>query len=275
MTTIYINILSHRVLIGDDMKKRIKLKKKTIFNLFKMRRRNLFIYLFILFTVALVFLFRFIDTKVTPVLINYAELEMRKFSNIIINRAVASEIAEGLDIEELFIITRDINDEIKTIDFNPITVNRTLTLIAGRIQQNLFHVKEGRFDLLELPSTFLSDYNVEKIKEGIIFEIPSGVVFQNSLLSNLGPKIPVRLNMVGDIISNIKTQITNYGINNALVEVIMDIELNEQIILPFTSKRINIQTSVPIAMKLIQGTVPNFYFNGMSKTTPNFILPVE
>lgn len=257
------------------MKKRIKLKKRISIKKINVNRKNLFIYLFIFFLIVLFFSFRFIDNKVTPILMNYAELEMRKFSNIIINRAVASELSEGLNIDELFLITRDSSDEIKTIDFNPIVVNKVLTLIAGRIQKNLFYIKEGQFDMLDLPVTFFSDYSIEKLKKGIIFEIPSGVVFQNSLLSNLGPKIPVRLNLVGDIVSNIETRVTNYGINNALIEIMMDVQINEQVILPFTSKQIALKTSVPIAIKLIQGTVPNYYFNGMSKTTPNFILPVE
>lgn len=257
------------------MKKRLKLRKKMSFKKIKIKKKNLFIYLFILFLVTLFFSFRFVDKKVTPVLMNYAELEMRKFSNAIINQAVASELSSGLNIDELFLITKDNSNEIKTIDFNPLVVNKILTLVATKIQKNLFYIKEGKFDMIGLPDTFFSDYNIEKLKKGIIFEIPSGVVFKNSLLSNLGPKIPVKLNLIGDIISNIKTKVTNYGINNALIEVFVDIQISEQIILPFTSKKISVNTIIPLSIKLIQGTVPNYYFNGLNKATPNLILPVE
>jgi len=39
------------------------------------------------------------------------------------------------------------------------------------------------------------------------------------LLSNLGPKIPVKFDLVGEVIINIETKITNYGINNAMMEI--------------------------------------------------------
>ncbi len=105
--------------------------------------------------------------------------------------------------------------------------------------------------------------------------MPSGIVTNNALLSNLGPKIPVKFELVGDVISNIDTKITNYGINNAMIEISVNVQLNEQIILPFISKRISYTTNIPIAIKLIQGTIPNYYFNGMNKSSPNVFIPVE
>ena len=95
------------------------------------------------------------------------------------------------------------------------------------------------------------------------------------ILYYLGPKIPVRLNIVGDITSNIKTKVTNYGINNALVEVFINMQIDEQVILPFSSKKISITNDIPVAIKMIQGTVPNYYFNGLEQESPIVSLPIE
>ena len=77
------------------------------------------------------------------------------------------------------------------------------------------------------------------------------------------------------MISNIETKITNYGINNAMMEISVNIELSEQVILPFVSKKIVYNVNIPIAIKLIQGTVPNYYFNGLSRNSPNVFIPME
>ena len=71
-----------------------------------------------------------------------------------------------------------------------------------------------------------------------------------------------------------KTKITNYGINSALIEVNLEIKIKEKIILPITSKEIEVIQNTPIAIKLIQGTVPNYYSNGINKNE-TFSIPLE
>ncbi|MFA5604022.1 MAG: sporulation protein YunB [Bacilli bacterium] len=256
---------------------RIRLKKKHLlsFKSFKISGIHFFIIIFILFVGTLYITFSYINNKITPTLINYAEIELKRFSNLVINRAVNDVITEDLKVDELLIIGKDNNDEIKTIDFNPIFVNRLLTIITSSVQKNLKNIVKGNLDKVDIIDENFDDYDLEKLKNGIIFEIPSGIIAKNALLSNLGPKVPVRFNLVGEVISRINTNITNYGINNAMIEISIDIELNEQVILPFVSKKIIYNTSIPIAIKLIQGTVPNYYFNGLNKSSPNVLVPVE
>jgi len=115
-------------------------------------------------------------------------------------------------------------------------------------------------------------YDKENLKKGIVFKIPSGVVFNNSLLANVGPKIPVRFTLIGDVLSGVNTNVTNYGINNALLEVNVNIKLTLKVILPIASKEVNVETNVPIAIKMIQGSVPDYYSNGLNS---DFTLPLE
>ena len=167
---------------------------------------------------------------------NYAEMELKKFSTLVINKAISKQLSDDMDITELFLITKDSTGEIKTIDFNPLIVNKLLTLITNTVQLNLKKIEEGNVEELNIPDSVTIDYDEAKLKKGIIFEIPSGIVFNNAMLSNIGPKIPVKLNLVGDIVSNVNTRVTNYGINNALIEVSINMSVTEQVILPFASK---------------------------------------
>lgn len=252
--------------------RRMRLKRK--YYLFKSRSKVIIV-IIIALVISILFVLRLINHKVNPVLLDYAELESRKLASIIINNAIAKNVTENIDIDELFLITRDSNGEIKTIDFNPITVNKILTQTTNSVQVNLKYIEQGKVELLNLTTDSLIDYDIDKLKQGIIYEIPSGVIFGNSFLANIGPKIPVKFNLVGDIVSYINTKITNYGINNALIEVNIVLDLSEQVILPFVTDKIKIETSVPVALKLIQGTVPNYYFNGMNENSPTLSLPIS
>lgn len=253
------------------MRQRIRLRKKIEFLNSKSKK---IVFICLLFFVCLFFVFQYIDVKVNPVLLSYAELESRKLASIVINNAISENIKE-INTDELFIITKDDSGDIKTIDFNSIAVNKMLTTITKSVQTNLKYIEHGKVDLLKIDENILIDYNIDKLKKGIIYEIPSGVIFGNSLLTNIGPKVPVKFNLVGDIVSHINTKINNYGINNALIEINVVLEVTEQVILPFVTNKIEINTSIPIALKLIQGTVPKYYLNGFNQNSTSFALPIE
>lgn len=260
------------------MNHRIHLKRKVMF--FKKKQKskrklsNIIILTLIGIILSIVLVFKFIDKKVSPVLLNYAELEARKVASIVINSTINKEISKSIDLDNLFIISNDSNGEINTIDFNPIEVNQLLVKATETIQNTLKKLETGEIDDLDLPnSNYLS--SEEGLRRGIVFEIPSGLIFDNAFFNNLGPKVPVRLNLVGDIISEITTNVSNYGINNALIEVKINLKLTEQVILPIASNRVEIEVSVPLALKIIQGTVPNYYLNGLSHNSSVMAIPIE
>ena len=254
--------------------RKVRLKRRILRN-YKPSILNKIIFIFVVIIVVIVLAFKYINKKVSPILMDYAESYIKKVTNLIINKAISKQLSEELNIEDLFIITKDGNDYIRTIDFNPTLVNKALTIITNNIQLNLKYLEEGNISLIELPDNVEIEFNSKKAKRGIIYEIPSGIVFNNSLLANIGPKVPVKLNLIGDIVSNVNASVTNYGINNALIEVSVVVTVEEMVLLPITSKKIKVESSVPVALKLIQGTVPNYYFNGMDKNSPSLALSVE
>ena len=245
---------------------RIHLRKKHIIS-----KKNIFIFTLILIFISLVFIINFIGNKITPGVVSYAETELEKFTTRIINSVISTEIKD-ISLEELFIITKDNNDYIKTIDYNPIVVNGVLSNITTKVDRLLRNVENGE-NLFELSNDVLENYDIEKLKKGIIFEMAITTIFDNPLLGNLGPRIPVRIFMLGSTSSNINTKITNYGINNALIETSIVIDLKLQIVLPYKTEKVSFQNSIPISLKLIQGIVPNYYFNGIDKNSSSFIVP--
>lgn len=249
------------------MKRFIKRKKLVL------RKRNVVLIITIFVVISNIFVFVFINNKVTPLFLDLAESETEKLATLIINDAVSKQVSDNLTSDNLFNISKDSKGNINAIDFNSSTVNKLLTTITSSVELNLKHLEEGRVDLLNVPDSILVSYDKKDLKKGIIYKIPSGAVFNNTILANIGPKVPVRLNLVGSITSNINAKTTNYGINNALIELYVDIKVTLEVILPYTKRKTSVESSIPIALKLVQGLVPSYY-SGAS-TNPSLSLPIE
>ena len=238
-----------------------------------MKKRNLIVLVIIGIILGVILAFRYINKKITPLFLNLAESETEKLATLIINDAVGKQVASDLETDNLFTINKDSQGLITSIDFNSNIVNKVLTTTTTSVELNLKYLEEGRVDLLNLPDSILVNYDKKDLEKGIIYRIPTGAIFNNTLLSNLGPKIPVKLNLIGSITSNIKTKTTNYGINNSLIEVYVNLNVTLEVILPYTKTKTTVKTSIPIALKMIQGNVPTYYSG--SQSSPNISIPIE
>ena len=227
---------------------------------------NIFITVIIICFFASIFVINIFSNTVLPIFMDYTVSKMKNISTTLINNTISNELANLKSIDEMIIVTKGSDDEIQMIDFNSTIVNSVLTSVTDNLLSSLKKVETD---------TALFDSDSHKYSNGIVYEVPLGIVSNNIFLSNLGPKIPVKLNMIGDIFTNVNTEIKEYGINNALVKISIDVSLNEKIIIPFISKTVNVSVSVPISLKLIQGNIPIYYGNGFSKNSNILSTPIE
>lgn len=197
--------------------------------------------------VSLIVAFVVIDyfaKKSNEVLLPMAESKTRKVITMIINSACD----ESMFKDDLYVINKDNNEEIKMITYNSFEVTKLINEVTSNIEKKIRMVEND-------------EMNYYGDSGGVIAEIPFGVIFGNSLLGNIGPKIKLRLNVLGDIVSNIETEVKPYGINNAYVEVRIKLEVTARIVLPFATEKIAISNVVPLSMNIIEGTVPEAYIS--------------
>ena len=232
----------------------------------KNKRNNILFLILLIITLVIILSFMFINyysKKAYPILKSYAEAETKKLTILIINKAVTKQLY-NMDAEELFKVTYNKDGEIILIDFDTKKTSKILSNMTSFVELNMRAVEEGKIDMLELPENSLSNYNMDLLSKKIICEIPFGLTTGSSLLSNIGPKIPVKISLVGDVSTNFSTEIVEYGINNALLKVIVNISVTTKVILPITSEDLTINANIPIGMKVIQGKIPNYYLNGFT-----------
>ena len=219
---------------------------------------SLLLFIIILSIISSFFVISYFGKKANKVLLPIAISDTRKIITLIINSSITRGITNNMNTDNLFEIIKNNNDEIQMIDYNTMEVTKILNQITYNIQYSLRQIESGN---IESFNDTLKDYDNNLLEEGIIAEIPFGVIFDNPILNNIFPKVKLKLNIIGDVISNIETEIKPYGINNALVEVRVHLEVSSQINLPFVSERVTIPNTIPISMKIINGTVPEAYIS--------------
>ena len=256
------------------MKKKIHLRKKYVLKI-KRNKKNIFLLSIIMVIIISYLIIKIVGDLAVPPLKKYANSEANKLTNIIVTRTIDKIVNNELDVDKLYIVNKDSNNNINMIDFNTIQVNSLLTNVMTQIQNNLQNIQDGNLDKINIEELGLEKYDKDNLEKGIIYRIPLGIISNNTILSNLGPTIPVKVNLNGEISGNISTKVTNYGINNALIETIINLEINQLVMLPISSELMKVTANIPIAMKLVQGIVPNYYFNGIAKNSNTLTVPIE
>ena len=253
------------------MQRKVRLKRK------KERKKIgkfkiLLISIIFVLIIALVFIFK-ISNSINEKFMSYAIVEAEKVSKTIINYAVNDIVMNDLKTDALFITVKNKNGDIQAIDFDTGNVNHLLNHISQNILKYFRLLEQGETDDIDFVKRVLPGSH--KIEDGVIMEIPSGVILGNSLFANMGPKIPVKIAMIGNLESTVSTKVDKYGINNAIITINVDIEASEQVILPIHTEKIVIKNKIPIAMKVIQGVVPNYYIGGLDSNSNLYTLPTD
>lgn len=228
-----------------------------------MKKITIILIILIIF-IGVSFLLIRLNKSISPILHNYALIEANKLATLVITQSVNDNLINNLNLNNLYIITKD-NENIVSIDVDPIILNKFSLDVINSIQYNLKMIEKGKVEDLKIYNNLKINYSDDLLKKGIFYEIPVGVVFNNSLLANLGPKIPIKFSLISNVITDIKTNITNYGINNALLESKLNIKIQGKVILPITSKLVEIEYNMPIITKIIQGSIPNYFLNTIKK----------
>ena len=227
---------------------------------------------FLAFLISVVFVLC-IGKKLNPTIRNYSIVEAKRFGTFIINYSLDKDFLKSLN-GDIFETTNNNKGEIQMIDFKTKEVNEVLEKATAKVQKQLIDLENGNIDNMNIADTF-KGLRYEKIKNGVVCELPMGVVFSNVLFSNSGPIIPIKFNFIGQVLTNLNTKVETYGINSVYIEVKLHIEITELITMPLKTEEVKIETDVPLTIKVIQGSIPNYYQQQLQKDSSIFTLPIE
>lgn len=102
----------------------------------------------------------------------------------------------------------------------------------------------------------VNDILNQTIDDEIVTSMPIGYLTGNVFLQNLGPEISVSFVVTNRITAQYDIKTTSLGINNALIELILNIECKGNIYLGIQDYELVIQERIPLALEYIQGDIP-------------------
>lgn len=229
-----------------------------------LRKHKFLIINFLLFILVIINII-FINVSTSDKIIDYSTILASKITKYVVT-SVYQESIFNLEEHPIYEIIKDSKGEIKTINYNTEEVNNLLSKISDRVYAMFDKLESGDIKKLSIRENILTNKE-NNYENGIILEIPSGIILNNFLFSSLGPKIPVRISLTGELESCISTKVEEYGLNNALISIYVDIKVTEQVLLPFRTEKIIVENKLPIAMNLINGEIPNYYLSGFDKNS--------
>ena len=114
--------------------------------------------------------------------------------------------------------------------------------------------------LIEIQNTLNNDYPAK-------LYIPLGSLTDYYLLSSFGPQIPISIIPISIVSCEMEEAFESAGINQVLHKIQLKIGVDMHYRGYTLDERERIETTVPIAETIISGTVPQYYGNGLIKTT--------
>lgn len=225
-------------------------------NKLHIRKGRLILISLIIFIVFVYLVFLYIESQIEPILIDMSVARTKQIATNSINDAISNEIAQNTNFEDLIQFESDNDGKVSAVTFNYSEFAEIVGKATSCIEETI--------------------NDLEKYKE----TIKLGAILNSSILSNVGPNIPITIIPMGSVQVNPRAEYQNAGINVVIMTVMIDIRTELQVIIPFASEPTIIETSIPIVQAQIFGEVPQFYFEGQgfssnSDTNFSYIPPLQ
>ena len=224
----------------------------------------------VILDMALIFFFTYIlfigySKFVSKRLIDIAHVKLNEFMDYFLSNKINYDLFKGDNLKDIIVINKNSDGEILYVSYDMDKSYKVLDLVTKELENNINDLENGNVG---------NTQNISGGKNGILLKLPM-FIGNNAIISNLGPKIYVPINFVGSILTNLKTKITDYGINNALVEIYVTVKLSTNIISPTSSKEMVIDYNALIASVVVNGRVPSVYGGIIQSKSSDLSIPIS
>ena len=101
-----------------------------------------------------------------------------------------------------------------------------------------------------------SNKRLEELEE-IGIKVPVGYITNQSVIYNLGPKVTVRMEQIGNVESHYESIFESAGINQTRHKIYLNVKMKLKVIIPLNIKEIEVTSQIPISETIIVGQIPN------------------
>lgn len=218
----------------------------------KRKKKNI-IYTILLVILGVFLILNYIGKRITPRVVEIVEKNVNKSIYNYVFYVFSEEVLENENLLDIIKLKTNDEKEVVSIDYN--------FNIAYK------YLNEGLNKLYEEINKLEPKINYYKGQNGVFF-VPVGLINNNVLLENLGFKIPCKVNYINDVEINFKTRVSDYGLNNLLVELYLVVDIKNDLISPQGHEEFGKKYEIVVASKVIMGSIPEYYGGTIENSTP-------
>lgn len=183
------------------------------------------------------FLFYVFDKKVYPSVLEMSKSKVSAQAVSTISETAIDLFNSEFNYDEMIIIDRDSNNNINLIRTNNVKLNYLSSELNIECNKKLQDIG----------------------KVGI--DIPLTWITENKAFYNLGPKINVKIEPVGNMHIDYESNFESAGINQTRHTIKLIAKCNIKIIMPLKSEEIEVETEIPVTETIIVGRIPDTSIN--------------
>lgn len=131
--------------------------------------------------------------------------------------------------------------------------------VSKQIQEALTSILNRAYEQFQDDQIDVLRPGQRSIPSKVIYEIPLGMLLHIPFLSEAGPKVPVHMRLLGDVMGKVVSKVTPYGINNALVEISVEMTVRVQVLSFFIVEELEVIQTIPLSLEVFEGEVPSIY----------------
>ncbi|MGL4338206.1 MAG: sporulation protein YunB [Turicibacter sp.] len=207
--------------------------------------------------------FTFLYRNVYPLVMDYAQTQTVNIATLIIKEGIAESELISFNVDEVIKFEENDTGFVSSVIVNTPLLNRLLVSTTQKVEEKLLLVENGDYSQLGLKAI-----DGGALKEGVLLNVPWAAALNLSLFHNVGPKFPVTAKVIGNAVTDMKTDVKPYGINNAMLEISIQTTVKLEVNLPFKSQEVMVNVKSPLVIKMITGQIPQYYYIGNSTASP-------
>lgn len=218
----------------------------------KKRRHNNLI-----FTILMVFIFtwgniNYIGSKLIIYVQNIVEKNVNRDIYNYVFYIFDQETLENEELLDIVELNMNSEGEVVSVNYNFNIAYKYLSDGMDKLYNNVYDLKIN------------TDY--DEIKDGIYF-LPVGLTQNNMISNNFGFKIPCKINYLSDVDMGFKTKVTDYGMNNLLIELLLSIDIKNNLLISSNFYEFGNSYEMIIASKVVMGKIPEYLGNTIEKSS--------
>ncbi len=196
---------------------------------------NFFIVLLIIIVFnSIIYIF---GKRILPTVLELGEIKIKSEAVKVMNEESVNVYSENFKYDDIINIEKDSDGNITMIRANTVKQNYLASQVVLECDERLSE---------------LEDLGVK---------IPLGYLTNNVMFYNMGPKITVKMQQIGNITTSYESEFESAGINQTRHKIYLNMTATMRVIVPFNSKEVEVTCQIPVSDTIIVGKIPETAIN--------------